>query len=163
LNDLFSRERSVLDVQDRLNDLITKLRERGCRITPQRRAILWVLARSDGHPSVEQIYERIKPDFPMTSLATVYKTVTLLKEMGEVLELGFGDGSNRYDGNKPYPHPHLICSRCGKIVDLEVSVLSEIPEQVEQETGYEIVNHRLDFFGICPSCQQESTGPLRRL
>ena len=48
----------------------------------------------------------------MTSLATAYKTVTLLKEIGEVLELGFGNDSNRHDGNKPYPHPHLICTKC---------------------------------------------------
>jgi Fur family peroxide stress response transcriptional regulator len=90
----------------------------------------------------------------MTSLATVYKTVTLLKEMGEVLELGFGDGGNRYDGNNPHPHPHLVCDNCGEIVDLEVRVLSEIPAQVKEETGYEIVSHRLDFFGICPRCQE---------
>lgn len=144
-----------MDPKERLDKLIRKLRARDCRITPQRRAVLQVLAQSRRHPSVEQIYEQIRPDFPMTSLATVYKTVTLLKEMGEVLELGFGDGGNRYDGNNPYPHPHLVCNHCGEIVDLEVPVLSEIPGQVQEETGYEIVNHRLDFFGICPGCQQK--------
>ena len=137
----------------RLNELIAKLQERNCRITPQRRAVLKVLAASDGHPSVEQIYERIKPDFPTTSLATVYKTVTLLKEMGEVLELGFGDASSRYDGNKSYPHPHLICTHCGEIMDLETVALDAIPQAVMQETGYQIVSHRLDFYGICPDCQ----------
>jgi Fur family peroxide stress response transcriptional regulator len=142
----------VSEPEARLNELIAKLQERNYRITPQRRAVLKVLAASDGHPSAEQIYERIKPDFPMTSLATVYKTVTLLKEMGEVLELGFGDGGNRYDGNKPYPHPHLICTECGEICDLEIAALDEVPRHVMQETGYQIVSHRLDFYGICPRC-----------
>ena len=78
-------------------------------------AVLKILAESEQHPSVEQIYDRMKPDLPMTSLTTVYKTVALLKEMGEVLELGFSDDSNRYDGSRPYPHPHLICIKCRKI------------------------------------------------
>ncbi len=143
------------DPETRLEELITRLRERDHRLTPQRLAVLKVLAASDGHPSVEQVYERIKPDFPMTSLATVYKTVTLLKEMDEVLELGFNGGSNRYDGNKPYPHPHLVCTKCGAIEDLEVDALNGIPRQVAQDTGYRIVSHRLNFFGICPKCQAE--------
>ena len=141
------------DPETRLKELVAKLGERGHRLTPQRLAVLKILAASEGHPSVEEIYEQIKPDFPMTSLATVYKTVALLKEMNEVLELGFSDGSNRYDGNKPYPHPHLICSQCGAIEDLEINALSDIPQQVARDTGYQIVSHRLDFFGICPKCQ----------
>jgi Fur family peroxide stress response transcriptional regulator len=66
----------------RLDELIVRLREQRHRLTPQRMAVLRILAVSEGHPSVEQIYQRVKADFPMTSLATVYKTVTLLKEMG---------------------------------------------------------------------------------
>ena len=89
----------------------------------------------------------------MTSLATAYKTVTLLKEIGEVLELGFGNDSSRYDGNKPYPHPHLICTKCKRIFDPDVSGLSDLPLQVAQMTGFQITGHRLDFYGICPQCQ----------
>jgi Fur family peroxide stress response transcriptional regulator len=143
----------MADSQARLDEMITRLKERGHRLTPQRMAVLKILAADEGHPSVEQIYERVKADFPMTSLATIYKTVTLLKEMGEVLELGFSDDSNRYDGNKPYPHPHLICTQCRNIVDPQVVTLSELPQKVAQSTGYRIVSQRLDFFGICPQCQ----------
>jgi Fur family peroxide stress response transcriptional regulator len=134
--------------------MVDQLKERGCRITPQRMAVLEVLATSEEHLSVEQIYDRVKAEFPMTSLATIYKTVTLLKEMGEVLELGFGDDSNRYDGNRPHPHPHLVCVQCRRIVDLEIDALSGLSQEVAQSTGYRIVNHRLDFFGLCPQCQQ---------
>jgi len=138
----------------RLDELTTRLRERDHRLTPQRMAVLKILAVSEGHPSVEQIHECMKADFPMTSLATIYKTVTLLKEMGEVLELGFSDDSNRYDGNKPYPHPHLICTKCKNIMDAEVATLSELRQEVARSTGYRIVSHRLDFFGLCPQCQE---------
>jgi len=144
----------MVDTQARLDEMITSLKEQGHRLTPQRMAVLKILAADEGHPSVEQIYERVKTDFPMTSLATIYKTVTLLKEMGEVLELGFSDDSNRYDGNKPYPHPHLICVKCRSIVDPKVATLSELRQEVARSTGYQIVSHRLDFFGICSQCRE---------
>ncbi len=136
--------------------MLKKLREQRFRITPQRIAILKVLASSSEHPTVERIYEQVKSDFPTTSLATVYKTVTLLKELNEVLELGFAEGSNRYDGNKPYPHPHVICLKCKKIVDPNLSGLTDMTHELKKETGFKIINHRLDFFGICPDCQKKS-------
>ncbi len=137
----------------RLDRMIQKLRAHDHRITPQRLAILRVLANSEGHPSVEQIYARVKTDFPTTSLATVYKNVSLMKSLGEVLELGFSDDSNRYDGNKPYPHPHLVCTNCKKIIDPDLSMLQDLTQELVQETGFQILNHRMDFFGICPECQ----------
>jgi Fur family peroxide stress response transcriptional regulator len=145
----------MADRQARLDELITRLKERGHRLTPQRMAVLKILAASEEHPSVEQIYKRVQAEFPMTSLATIYKTVTLLKEMGEVLELGFSDDSNRYDGIRPYPHPHLICIKCKKIVDPKVATWSDLPKDVARSTSYQIVSHRLDFFGICPQCQEK--------
>lgn len=141
------------DATVRLEKMVDKLREHSHRITPQRLAILKVLAASEGHPSVEKIYARVKTDFPTTSLATVYKNVALMKSLGEVLELGFSDDSNRYDGNKPYPHPHLVCTGCKKIIDPEISMLRDLTQELVQETGFRILNHRMDFFGICPECQ----------
>ncbi|MGD0006541.1 MAG: transcriptional repressor [Anaerolineaceae bacterium] len=137
----------------RYTALVDKLKQHGHRITPQRAAILKVFTESQDHPSVEQVYEQIKADFPMTSLATIYKTVTLLKEEKEILELGFANESSRYDGNKPYPHPHLICVRCHRIIDPEIELFNELPQELAQKYGYQIVNQRVDFFGICPECQ----------
>jgi Fur family peroxide stress response transcriptional regulator len=145
----------MIEPKNRLESMLKKLRERQFRITPQRIAILKVLASTSEHPTVERIYEQVKSDFPTTSLATVYKTVTLLKELNEVLELGFPDGSNRYDGNKPHPHPHVICLKCKKIVDPDLSGLADMASELKRETGFKIMNHRLDFFGICPSCQKK--------
>jgi len=134
--------------------MMAKLRSEGLRITPQRLAILRLLAASEGHPSIENIHERLKVDFPTMSIATIYKTVNLLKELNEVLELGFPEGVNRYDGSKPYPHPHVICLKCKKIMDSALNSLQPLMESAGKETGFLILSHRLDFFGLCPECQR---------
>jgi Fur family peroxide stress response transcriptional regulator len=134
--------------------MVAHLREEGRRVTPQRMAVLKILAASDEHLSVQQIYERVRRDFPTTSLATIYSTVTLLSELGEVLELGLGDGCARYDG-RSQPHPHLICIECRRVTDLEAAMVGGLPKEVADQTGYEIVRHRFDLFGICPECQAQ--------
>lgn len=136
--------------------MLAKLKSRNFRITPQRYAVLRILAASEEHPSVAEIYEAVRAEFPTTSLATVYKTVGLLKEIGEVLELGFHDGNNRYDGNRPFPHPHVICTQCRKIMDPELVSLDSLSEEMSRMTGYRIISHRLDFFGMCPDCQKQA-------
>ena len=112
----------MTDPETRFNKLVAKLQNQNYRLTPQRMALLHLLATSEGHPNASQLYDQIKAQFPTTSLATVYKTLNVLKAMGEVLELGFRNDDNRYDGNKPYPHPHLICSQCGRILDLDLAL-----------------------------------------
>jgi Fur family transcriptional regulator, peroxide stress response regulator len=139
-------------VQRRLNQMLSKLKAHAFRITPQRLAVLKVLAKSEDHPSVERIYETVRAQFPTTSIATIYKTVALLKQENEVLEISFPDGSNRYDGKKPFPHPHLICTRCKKIIDPDLNCLEDLAREVTEETGFRILTHRVDFFGLCREC-----------
>lgn len=133
--------------------MVAALRQRGHRLTPQRLAVLRVLASRTDHPSAEQIYRRLQPEYPMLSPATVYKTLDMLKELGQVLELEFRDGSNRYDGVLPRPHPHLICVACGRLDDLDVGDLDHLAAGVAASTGYAGLRHRLDFYGVCPACQ----------
>jgi len=140
----------------RLARMLSKLKEKSFRLTPQRLAVLKILAGNETHPSVAQIYDEVRVEFPTTSLATLYKTIVLLKELNEVLELGFPDGSNRYDGHKPFPHPHMICTRCKKIVDPELNTLSDLNKEMSRKTGFQILHHRLDFFGLCPECQKKN-------
>ena len=126
-------------------------------MTPQRQAVLEILATSDTHPTADQIYERVRVDFPMTSRATIYKTLSLAKEIGVVMELEFSQDSNRYDGRRPYPHTHLICTKCRQVMDAEDIEIRVLKRQIIRKTGYRIINHRIDFFGICPDCQKEPT------
>lgn len=138
--------------EQRLFQMLEKLKSRNFRITPQRLAVLRILAASENHPSAEQIYEQVRSEFPTTSIATIYKTVSLLKELHELLELGFPDGSNRYDGNKPFPHPHLICVECKQIIDPLLTSAESVKDEITQKTGFKILHHRMDFFGICARC-----------
>ena len=104
------------DPKVRFDELIAALRERDFRLTPQRVELVRLIAASEGHPSAAQLYAKIRTQFPTMSQATVYKTLALLKEMNQVLEIDLRDDSH-YDGNRPDPHPHLICMKCNKIVD----------------------------------------------
>ena len=142
--------------EKRFQQMLGKLKSLDFRITPQRLAVLQILAASEEHPTAEQIFEKVKVEFPTTSLATIYKTIALLKGLNEVLELGFPDGSNRYDGNKPFPHPHVICTRCRKIMDPELISLDELKDEISKKTGFRIQHHRLDFFGVCQECQEHT-------
>ena len=143
----------MTDSQIRFEQLITKLKEHEYRLTPQRLELVRLIAASEGHPSASQLYDQIKTQFPTMSLATVYKTLDLLKELDEVLEIDLRDDSH-YDGNKPYPHPHLICTNCQKIVDGELSTaVVNIVQEVEQNFGFRILKHQLAFYGLCPDCQ----------
>ena len=141
---------------DRLQGLLEKIKQRGHRMTPQRVAILRALVMHAGHPAVEELHRELVPQYPSMSLATVYKTVTLLKQMNEILELEFSSRDNRFDGNNPHPHPHLICTSCGRIMDPAVPNLAEIMDHLHETTDFIVTSHRMDFYGLCPDCQKSN-------
>lgn len=140
--------------QNRLDKVVSRLKQTGHRITPQRLAILEALVNGSGHPTAEEVHRKIQARFPTTSLATVYKTINLLKIEGEILELEFGDLGNRFDGHKPYPHPHMICTQCGRIVDSDLDELESLVQTLAEQSGYQVQAHRFDVFGLCPDCQK---------
>jgi Fur family peroxide stress response transcriptional regulator len=139
--------------QKRIDDLVSRLREGGLRLTPQRLAVLKTLIGNKEHLSAEEIYDRVHADYPMIGLATVYKTIAMLKEMGEITELNFSNEGARYDGSGEAPHSHFICTQCNSIIDIKDDTLVNLSENIANKTGYHITNYRLDFFGICPNCQ----------
>ena len=143
------------DPNVRFDELITALRERDFRLTPQRVELVRLIASSEGHPSAAQLYARIKSQFPTMSQATVYKTLALLKDLGQVLEIDLRDDSH-YDGNRPKPHPHLICMKCNKIVDGELSLDQELIKKMEKVSGYTILRPQISLYGLCPDCKGES-------
>jgi Fur family peroxide stress response transcriptional regulator len=137
----------------RFNQLIAALKERDFRLTPQRVELVRLIAVSDGHPSASELYTKIKRQFPTMSHATVYKTLSLLKEMNQVFEIDLHNDSH-YDGNRPEPHPHLICIKCNKIMDAEVSLDQAMLRSLEQASGYQILRPQISLFGLCPDCKE---------
>ena len=144
----------MTDPDVRFNQLIAALKERDFRLTPQRVELVRLIAVSEGHPSASQLYTKIKRQFPTMSHATVYKTLTLLKEMNQVLEIDLRDDSH-YDGNRPEPHPHLICMQCTKIMDAEVSLDQASLKMLEQTSGYNILRPQISLYGLCQDCKEE--------
>jgi Fur family transcriptional regulator, peroxide stress response regulator len=144
----------MADPDIRFNQLITALKQRNFRLTPQRVELVRLIAVSEGHPSASQLYAKIKRQFPTMSHATVYKTLALLKELNQVLEIDLRDDSH-YDGNRPQPHPHLICIKCNKIIDGEVYLDQESLRSLEQASGYKILRPQISLYGFCPDCKEE--------
>ena len=142
----------MTDPDARFDQLIAALKERDFRLTPQRVELVRLIAVSEGHPSANQLYQKIKLKFPTMSHATVYKTLGLLKEMNQVLEIDLRDDSH-YDGNRPQPHPHLICTKCNQIVDGELALDPPSLRKLEKTSGYQILRPQITFYGLCPDCK----------
>jgi len=141
-------------VDARFEALRQKLLLSGHRITPQRLCVLHALTNSTTHPSAEEIYNQVHKTCPTTSLATIYKTLQTLKDMGEVIELEFSDGSNRYDGMRAQTHPHVVCTQCNKITDIDLTGLDDINQLAGDQSGYQIDHRRIEFYGLCGDCQE---------
>jgi len=143
-----------MDSEKRYQSLLQKLQERGSRMTSHRMALARLLATSEDHPNAAQMYESLREQFPTISLATVYKTLTLLKDEGEVLEIDLHNDS-RYDGHNPTPHPHLVCNRCNRIFDGDdITLLSNLNKEIEEKYGFQIQRHQIVYYGICEDCQK---------
>ncbi len=144
----------MTDPEIRYQTLLSKLRERGGRMTSHRLALLRLLAVSEGHPNALQLYEKLRQQFPTCSLGTVYKTLAVLKDAGEVLEIDMHNECH-YDGNKPYPHPHMICNCCGRIMDGDdVQIVHNLSQEIKEKYHFQVVQSQLMFYGICRDCQK---------
>lgn len=137
-----------------LEAAINKLKKAGVRITPQRHAVLEYLLTSHSHPTADEIYRALEKKFPNMSVATVYNNLRILKELGLVKELTYGDDSSRFDINTE-EHYHIICEECGKIVDFHYPTLDEIESLAEKVSGFEISHHRMELYGVCSDCTEK--------
>ncbi|SMD10467.1 Fur family transcriptional regulator [Sporomusa malonica] len=130
----------------------TLLRDKGFKVTPQRLAIYSALAATKAHPSAEMIYNELQPLYPTMSLATVYKTIEILKELNLVQVLNVGEDSFRYDADTAN-HPHVRCMCCGRVDDLYGVDSTEFIGKVAAQTEYTLQGQQFYFYGVCPACQ----------
>jgi Fur family peroxide stress response transcriptional regulator len=138
---------------EQLEPALVKLKNAGVRMTPQRHAILSYLLETKSHPTADEIYRALDGRFPNMSVATVYNNLRMLKDIGLIKELTYGDSSSRFDANLK-EHYHIICVKCGRIDDFELEENLEKTQNIAaQKTGYKALTHRLEVYGICESCQ----------
>jgi Fur family peroxide stress response transcriptional regulator len=133
------------------------LRQAGLKATPQRLAIYGFLRDNRSHPRVEHIYRQLRQTYPSLSLATVYKTLESLVEVGLASAFNVGEGSFRFDLNTA-PHSHLICRSCHQVQDLDDRFLPQVVAQVQEASGYRLDGQATYYYGHCPVCQKGGGG-----
>ncbi|MFH0242443.1 Fur family transcriptional regulator [Streptomyces sp. HK10] len=135
-----------------MSDLLQRLRDRGWRLTAQRRVVAEVLDGEHVHYTADEVHARATAKLPEISRATVYNTLGELVSIGEVVEVSTDGRAKRYDPNAHHSHQHLVCSRCGVIRDVRPSgdPLALLPER--ERYGFTLDEATVTYRGLCPSC-----------
>nr|WP_273701806.1 Fur family transcriptional regulator [Tepidanaerobacter acetatoxydans] len=134
-----------------------KLKEKECRLTPQRRATLDVLIENQSkHLSTEDIYELVKNKFPDVGLATIYRTLQLFDDFNIIKKLDFNDGCYRYElsDDQRHQHHHLICIKCGNVYEFDDDLLDELEGKIYKSNDFTVLDHMVKFFGYCKNCKE---------
>ena len=140
---------------------LNALRQAGKRITDQRRAICEYLAETPSHPTPYQVYEELSARYPDMSRATVYNTLNVLKELGAIVEIGFGADHTHYDTDAE-PHINLICLRCREISDYAAPLpFASVQDALPGDNGFLPVAMRMDLFGFCETCRARKKAEIR--
>ena len=134
------------------------LRQKGHKLTRQRRAVLEVIVLSQDHMTPAEIHKKVQEADPTIGLVTVYRTLEMLAGAGLICRVHTDQTSRSYLLRRPDEHHHhLICSDCGRVVDFTDCNLHGLEEKLSRETGFTTEGHILEFFGCCPVCQETAT------
>jgi Fe2+ or Zn2+ uptake regulation protein len=128
------------------------LKERSLRMTRQRQVIMEELRATDQHPSADDLHGRVKQKLPRISLGTVYRNLEILTELGEIQTIALAGNLKRFDGI-PQNHYHMRCVHCDRLVDAPMEVIDSLERALQEKTEFRILDHQLEFTGICPDCQ----------
>lgn len=143
-------------METRIEKIKQQLQTRGYKLTSQREATVRVLLENEAdHLSAEDVFMLVKDKAPEIGLATVYRTLELLSDLHVVEKMNFGDGVARYDlrnESTHHHHHHLICVQCGSVEEIMDDWLGPLEERLEKEYHFKVLDHRLDFQGVCRKC-----------
>ncbi|MFC2038284.1 Fur family transcriptional regulator [Chloroflexota bacterium] len=134
--------------------VITALRRRGYKITPQRRAVVEVITSSRDSLTPSVIHEKLNRNHPDIGLVTIYRTLEILTGLDLVCELHAGGKCRSYTTATARHHHHLICTSCGTVVDFSGHYLEKLEKSLTRESGFRIDSHLLEFAGLCRTCQK---------
>ena len=123
------------------------------KFSKQREMILNQVKMFPVHPTADQVYTALKAENPNLSLGTVYRNLNLLSEMGELLKIRIADGSDRFDGRTD-SHYHMVCDKCSRVFDVELSELDGLNDTVSQKYGHRLTMVTLNLNGICCECEK---------
>ncbi|MER3405205.1 MAG: transcriptional repressor [Chloroflexota bacterium] len=131
------------------------------RLTPQRRAVLEAVLAAGDHPRATDIYERVRRRHPGIAFATIYNALRYLAAHGLISEITFGDAASRFDGRTDR-HDHAVCERCGVLCDVHVPLPEDVRALAAAQSGFRIMQYRVEFRGLCPQCAAQEKGSLGR-
>lgn len=136
------------------NDILLALRADGRRVTAPRRAVARAIAEADGWLRPQEIHERARREYQPLGLVTVYRTLSLLMDLGCVRRIHLEDGCHGYARAQLDHGHHLICRQCQQVIEFPgVEDMRPIMRQVARRTGFLIEDHMLELVGLCPTCQ----------
>lgn len=135
-----------------MNNEFSNIADKKYRMTRQRNVILEELRRVRTHPSADEVYEMVRHRIPHISLGTVYRNLEILSDNGYATRLDMCGTQMRFDGNAQN-HYHTRCAKCGKVDDLPIEPIPEITDVIKSLSDYKILDYRLEFLGICSSCE----------
>jgi Fur family ferric uptake transcriptional regulator len=142
------------------NAIVAALGEAGRRLTGARRAVADAVVKQDGHFTAEDVLEASRTRRRAVGRATVFRSLELLADLGLVERVDLPSGVHAYVTCEPAAHHHhVVCSRCGRSVEVGELGLSPILGQIETSTGFRIDSHRLELFGLCPDCRSNRSTP----
>ncbi|MBT3362589.1 MAG: transcriptional repressor [Chloroflexi bacterium] len=124
------------------------------RNTSQRKLLLEILNKADGHLDADELFRRAKLQEPHISLSTVYRTLRLFKEMGVITERHFIEEHHHYEVKPKSDHHHLLCAGCGQVVEFDLEQISKIAKKIGLEHDFEVTGCDLHIEGYCPSCKK---------
>jgi Fur family ferric uptake transcriptional regulator len=131
------------------------LASKNLKYSKQRKIILKIFLKAGKHVSPDELYRIVQKKYPRIGYATIYRTMRLFCECGLSRELKFHDGITRYEPQHGYTHhDHLICSRCGRLVEVIDPEIERLQEKLVQKHGFHFETHRMELYGICPRCKK---------
>ena len=133
--------------------------QHGLKHTRQRSLIIDTFFATGGHLSVEEVLSKVREQDSKVSMATVYRTMKLLSECGLAHARNFGDGQTRYEAAVGrHHHDHLICTRCGTIVEFENDRIEALQDKVARQHGFQVTSHKMELYGFCETCRRVIAG-----
>ncbi len=131
---------------DKTEKMIAALKKAGIRVTRQRIALLSVLGDADDHPDAVELHNRAKEIEPSVSLATVYRTLSVLEEGGVVHRHAFDGGGARFETSHEEHHDHILDVDTGEVIEFQSDKIEQLQDKIARELGYEVVHHRLELY-----------------
>lgn len=144
----------MINNEEAIEELKKIVKQKGLKYTEQREIVLSILINASEHLSAEEVYNEIKEQHPESNIgiATVYRALSFLEEVDLITSIAFGSDGKKYESNAKSHHDHLICTKCGKIIEFLDEEIEKRQDKVAKKNNFKITSHSMQLYGICSDC-----------